>query len=228
MISKISIHLQSPYEEILQIQQKEFEKRIECRKSGISLPGDVVLFVEHFPVYTLGRHGNRAHLLMSEKDRAERGIEYVETNRGGDITYHGPGQLTVYPIIDLMRYRIGIKDYVWLLEECVIMTIKDYAIQGERIEGRTGVWIGKGTDSERKICAIGIRCSRHVTMHGFALNVAGSIPYFSGIVPCGLSQGVTSISLEAGSEVEIMEVENKVWKNLTYLLQLRIPSQESF
>lgn len=225
MIKKISINKELTYKEVWELQKQEFELRVNCRKNGIPLPGDVVFFVEHLPVYTIGRHGISSHLLLSQEERETKGIEYYEIDRGGDITYHGPGQLTVYPVLDLQRYRLGVKDYVALLEQAVIDTLSLYGIKGERIEGRTGVWIGKGTTAERKICSIGIKCSRYVSMHGFALNVASGLSNFQGIVPCGLSQGVTSISHETGREIPIEEVEEKLWKSLTSLLQLRIPSQ---
>lgn len=218
MIEKISIRDSLSYAEVLALQYAEFEKRLDCRKNGIPLPGDVVFFVEHRPVYTLGRHGDPSHLLLSRELLESKGIEFAEIGRGGDITYHGPGQLTVYPIIDLMKHKLGVKSYVNLLEQAVIDTIAQYGITGERIEGCTGVWIGKGTPRERKICAIGIRCSRHVSMHGFALNVGPNLDNFQGIVPCGLSQGVTSISLETGYDVSIDDVEEKLWTQLQKLL----------
>lgn len=217
-IEKVTYRQSLPYREILTIQSREFERRLECRKNGIPLPGDVVFFVEHKPVYTLGRHGNASNLLMSEEDLATRGIEFAYIGRGGDITYHGPGQLTVYPILDLQRYRLGVKEYVFLLEETVIRSIAEYGIKGGRIEGRTGVWIEAGTAAERKICAIGIRCSRYVSMHGFALNVGLGLEGFAAIVPCGLHRPVTSVSREAGFNVGLDEMEKKLWKNLTSLL----------
>lgn len=225
MIDKISIRQTLKYEEVLNLQISEFTKRVECRKNGVTLPGDTVFFVEHFPVYTIGKHGKMSNLLLSAEEMDKKNIEWCKTGRGGDITYHGPGQLTVYPVIDLMRYHLGVKDYVHLLEETVIRTLKEFGIRGERIEGKTGVWIDAFTPKERKICAIGIKCSRHVSMHGFALNVGSDLKDFSGIVPCGLSAGVTSISKETGREVSLDEVEPVLWENLTYLLQLRIPSQ---
>lgn len=210
-MERITIRRNYGYEEVLKMQTALFEERVECRKNGIPLPGDVVMFVEHRPVYTLGRHGDASHLLLDPQTLRERGIEFVNIGRGGDITYHGPGQLTVYPIVDLQRLGLGVKDYVTLLEETVIRTVAEYGVKGERIEGLTGVWIDKGRSNERKICAIGIRCSRNVAMHGFALNVGKDLSSFSGIVPCGLAKGVTSISLEAGYDVELDEVEEKLW-----------------
>lgn len=227
MIRKLSFRRNKTYSEVLSLQKAEFNRRVECRKEGRELPEDIIYFVEHMPAYTLGKHGDCSHLLFRAQELKERGIEYFETDRGGDITYHGPGQLTVYPIIDLLRYRLGVKDYVYLLEESVIRTVKDYGLKGERIEGKTGVWIGKGTERERKISAIGIKCSRFVTMHGLSLNVGSDISNFSGIVPCGLPNDITSISLEANREIDLKEVEEKLWSHITRLLLLRIPSQEN-
>lgn len=226
MIERISIRRTGSYENVLALQTEEFDRRVECRKNGIPLPGDVVFFVEHNPVYTLGRHGDFSHLLLPPAERARKGIEFCWIGRGGDITYHGPGQLTVYPVLDLLRYRLGVKDYVSLLEETVMETLRVYGVAGKRIDGKTGVWVGM-PGAERKICAIGIKCGRHVSMHGFALNVGSDISAFSGIVPCGLTLGVTSLSLEVGREVDMDEVEERLWESLTRLLQLRIPSPEN-
>ena len=224
MIRK-SIRGSLSYAEVLRLQTFEFDRRVECRKNDIPLPEDVVFFVEHRPVYTLGRHGHESNLLLPPDVLVAKGIEFFRTGRGGDITYHGPGQLTVYPVIDMMRCGLGVKDYVHLLEEAVISAVAKFGICGERIEGKTGVWIGKGTRCERKISAIGVRCSRHVSMHGLALNVGSDLTAFSGIVPCGLQAGVTSISIEAGREVTLQEAEDALWETLTRLLRSRIPSQ---
>lgn len=224
MIFKTYLKGQLTYQEALDLQIEAFSERVDRRKRHLPLPEDIVFCVEHRPVYTLGKHGDFSHLLMSETQLHDEGIEFVRIERGGDITYHGPGQLTVYPIIDLQRYGLGVKDYVWLLEETVIRIIARYGIRGERIEGKTGVWVGKDTPGERKISAIGVKCSRHVAMHGFALNVQGDISGFSGIVPCGLSKGVTSISLETGEEEDMEEVALAVKEELTSLLQPRIPA----
>lgn len=207
--------------------------RVEARRAGDAIPEDIIFFVEHSPVYTLGKHGDLSHLLIPEQVLLDRHIEFVGIERGGDITYHGPGQLTVYPILDLQRYRLGIKDYIHLLEQSVIDTISEFGIIGERIEGRTGVWIGKNTTRERKICAIGVKCSRFITMHGLALNVGADLSGFAGIIPCGLSQGVTSIALEQSegpatpSDTSVETVQPILSRNLTRLLQLRIPSPET-
>lgn len=225
MILKKIIRGGLSYREILGLQCQEFEKRVDCRKRNHPLPEDIIFFVEHKPVYTLGRHGHLSNLLLDADSLSKKGIEFVEIDRGGDITYHGPGQLTVYPVIDMQRYGLGVKDYVGLLEESVIRTIASYGISGERIDGKTGVWIGKGTYRERKISAIGVRCSRFVTMHGMALNVGSDMAAFSGIVPCGLPQGVTSVSLECGREVDLSEVIERMWDELTGLLLPRIPAR---
>lgn len=225
MICKI--FREAPYEEILEIQTLEFERRVACRKDGRLLPEDLILFVEHKPVYTLGRHGKVENLIADKTSLQENNISLYHIGRGGDITYHGPGQLTVYPILDMQRYRLGVKDYVDLLEEAVIRTIAEYGIKGERVEGATGVWI-KDERGERKISAIGVRCSRHVTMHGLALNISSDISGFTRINPCGFTdKGVTSISLERGADTDFDEVVGKLKRNLTRLLQLRIASQEN-
>ena len=225
MICKI--FREAPYEEMLEIQTLEFERRVAFRKDGRLLPEDLILFVEHKPVYTLGRHGKVENLIADRTSLQENNISLYHIGRGGDITYHGPGQLTVYPILDMQRYRLGVKDYVDLLEEAVIRTIAEYGIRGERVEGATGVWI-KDERGERKISAIGVRCSRHVTMHGLALNISSDISGFTRINPCGFTdKGVTSISLERGTDTDFDEVVGKLKRNLTRLLQLRIASQEN-
>lgn len=216
-----------PYSRVLAIQQEEFQRRIDLRRESKQLPQDVVFYVEHNPVVTLGFHGDVSHLVSSSEDLAKNGIEFIKTTRGGDITYHGPGQLTVYPILDLQRLCLGVKQYVSLLEQSVIDTISKFGIKGERIEGRTGVWIGKDSPTERKISAIGIKCSRHVSMHGLALNVGADLSGFSNIVPCGLSKGVTSISREIGRQVTVSEVIPVFHECFTRLLQLHTPSPEN-
>lgn len=216
----------APYREILEIQEREFQKRVNLRKSGQALPEDLLLITEHLPVYTLGKHGKETNMLVPDQYLDQNGIDFVKINRGGDITYHGPGQLTVYPIIDLQRYRLGVKEYVNLLEETVIRTLSSYGIKGERVEGATGVWIDVSTPKERKISAIGIKCSRFVTMHGLSLNVGSDLSGFSRINPCGfIDKGVTSLSIECQREIDIMEVGKKLEEEFIRLLQLRIPSQ---
>lgn len=171
-----------------------------------------LLLCEHPPVYTLGKSGHIENILISETDREARGIEYFPTNRGGDITFHGPGQIVGYPILDLEKYYTDIGKYLRNLEEVIIQTLAFYGIKGERSAGETGVWIDpeiKG--QERKICAMGVRCSRWITMHGFALNVNTDLNYFSQIVPCGIAdKQVTSIAKELGHDLSIEEVKTRL------------------
>ncbi|MDR1170395.1 MAG: lipoyl(octanoyl) transferase LipB [Prevotellaceae bacterium] len=170
-----------------------------------------LLFVEHPHVYTLGRNGNQANMLMNTIQLAEKNADFIKVDRGGDITYHGPGQLVVYPVFCLTDFRIGVKEYVRRLEEVVINVIAEYGLQGERMEKATGVWIDAGTSGARKICAIGVKCSQFVTMHGFALNVNTDLNYFNYINPCGfVDRGVTSIERETGKKANIDEVKHFV------------------
>lgn len=170
-----------------------------------------LLFCHHQPVYTLGKSGSLDHLLMSEEELSANKIEFFKINRGGDITYHGPGQITGYPIFDLEEFSTDVHLYVRNLEEVVIRTLATYGIFGERIEGFTGVWIKDDvTKIHRKICAIGVHLSRWVTMHGFAFNVNTDLSYFKNIIPCGIADEdkiVTSLANELGVNVEIEEVE---------------------
>ena len=219
------IFREAPYEEMLRLQTEEFERRVECRKEGIQLPEDLIFFVEHLPVYTIGKHGDFSNLIVDRLSLERNNIKLFHIGRGGDITYHGPGQLTVYPILDMRRYRLGVKEYVALLEEAVIQTIGAYGIKGERIDGATGVWI-KDEKGERKISAIGVKCNRYVTMHGLSLNVSSDVSGFTRINPCGFQdKGVTSISIERGIETDFSEVIEKLRSCLTDLLRLRIASQ---
>lgn len=209
------------YRDAWELQKKLFNKAVEAKRNGVpdvEKPDDMLLLVEHNPVLTLGKHGKSANLLLNEGELRSRGIECIRIERGGDITYHGPGQLVAYPIIDLERYHLGVKAYVNLLEETVIRTIAHYGIKGERVEGASGVWIGKDTPNERKICALGVKCSRFVTMHGLALNVNTNLDAFSMINPCGFTdKGVTSIAREIGHTVplrEVAEILNSTFRSL--------------
>ncbi|MDE6083483.1 MAG: lipoyl(octanoyl) transferase LipB [Muribaculaceae bacterium] len=198
------------YRPVWDEQKRLFQALIDYKRSfsdnSSAMPEESLLLVEHNPVITLGKHGKIENLLVSEETLKNRGIECIRIERGGDITYHGPGQLVAYPIIDLERYHLGVKDYVNLLEETVIRTIAGYGIKGERVEGASGVWIGKDTPDERKICALGVKCSHFVTMHGLALNVNTNLDAFSVINPCGFTdRGVTSIAQETGMTVDIIE-----------------------
>ncbi len=207
------------YGEMLERQRTLFNERVALKKEGKDSGDDVIFFVEHDPVITLGKHAHKENVLLSEEALRQRGYERYEIERGGDVTYHGPGQLVVYPIIDLERYRLGVKAYVWLLEEAVIRTIAEYGIKGERVEGASGVWIGKGTYEERKICALGVKMSRFVTMHGLALNVTTVLDAFHVINPCGFTdRGVTSIAAETSATPSLSEVAAKLSHHLTELL----------
>ena len=174
-----------------------------------------LLFVEHNPVYTLGKSGNTGNILLTETERAERNIEYFHINRGGDITFHGPGQLVGYPILDLEKFKTDLGWYLRSLEQIIIDTLYEYGVQGDRSIGETGVWLEPGIKGkERKICAMGIKCSRWITMHGFAFNVNTDLSYFEGIVPCGIqNKSVTSLEKELGYQVPMEEIKAKLKNN---------------
>ncbi len=180
-----------------------------------------LLFCEHPHVYTLGKSGSKEHLLLDEEELRARGVEFFAINRGGDITYHGPGQLVGYPIFDLTGFFTDVHRYVRYLEEAVIRTLAEYDIRAERLEKYTGVWLpAKGFLPQRKICAIGVHLSRWVTLHGFALNVNTDLSYFGGIVPCGIQEegkGVTSMQAELGGEVDMEEVKGRLRKHFATL-----------
>ncbi|MCG8411152.1 MAG: lipoyl(octanoyl) transferase LipB [Bacteroidales bacterium] len=170
-----------------------------------------VLFCEHPHVYTLGKSGEQNNLLINEQFLNKIDASYFKTNRGGDITYHGPGQIVGYPIIDLERFNLQVKQYIGNLEEAIILALREYGISSERLSGATGVWIDINTNKARKICAIGVKASRFITMHGFALNVNTNLEYFNHINPCGfIDKGVTSMQKELNQEVDFAEVKNVV------------------
>lgn len=183
-----------------------------------------LLFVEHPHVYTLGKSGNIDNVLLSEEHLAKRGIDFFRINRGGDITYHGPGQLVGYPIFDLERFYTDIGKYLRNIEEVVILTLGEYGLKGERSAGETGVWLDPGKKGyERKICAIGVRTSRWVTMHGFALNVNTDLNYFTHIIPCGIqNKQVSSLQKELGRELSLQEVKEKVKKNFEKVFEIKL------
>lgn len=207
------------YEKILNLQNSLFLERVSQKKQGLSISDEKILLVEHPHVFTMGVHANVNNLLVDTSWLDANGIKCVSIKRGGDITYHGPGQIVVYPIIDLSKRNLGVKDYVNILEQAVINAIALYGVIGERVEGATGVWIGKNTPYERKICAIGIRCSRYITMHGLALNVNTDLTYFSRINPCGfVDKPVTSLSKEAGHKLDMSLVKKQLTEELLKLL----------
>lgn len=174
------------------------------------------LFTEHPHVYTLGKSGDVNNLLLSEKQMEAKGVTFFKSNRGGDITYHGPGQIVGYPIINLDYFFPDIHLYMRKLEEVIILTLAEYDLKGKRSEGETGVWLDTGTPFVRKICALGVRTSRWVTMHGFALNVSTNLGYFDHIIPCGIKgKSVTSLEVELGKKLETKEVKSKILKHFS-------------
>ena len=183
-----------------------------------------LLFCEHPHVYTLGKSGDEKNLLLNEESLKEKNATYHKINRGGDITYHGPGQIVGYPIVDLDNFFTDIHKYLRYLEEAIILTLKDYGIESGRIDGLTGVWLDwKNPDKARKICALGVRTSRWVTMHGFAFNVNSDLSYFNNIVPCGISdKAVTSLNKELGREIDMNEVKEKVKKYFAQVFECEI------
>lgn len=213
---------QRGYRETWDYQEQLLATLIHAKLQGQTVPGQLI-FVEHLPVYTIGKSGNAANMLLNPMQLAEKHVECIKVDRGGDITYHGPGQLVVYPIIDLDRLGIGVKEYVRRLEEAVIRTIADYGISGERLEGATGVWIESHTPRARKICAIGVKCSRSITMHGLALNVNTDLTYFNNINPCGfVDKGVTSIAKEVGHPVDFEEVKVRMRSHFEEAMGIRL------
>lgn len=200
---------------------RKIARRDEGENTELPLPTSRLLFVEHPHVLTLGKSGDAENVLVNPARLAELGVDYFPINRGGDITYHGPGQLVAYPILDLDQYFTDIHKYLRTLEEAVILTCAEFGIEAGRIDGLTGVWVDieKGF-SARKICAFGVKCSRWVTMHGLALNVNSDLNFFNLIVPCGITdRGVTSISKEIGRDVELDEVKPKLYSHLKELFE---------
>jgi lipoyl(octanoyl) transferase len=199
-------------------------KSIASKSGEKAITTHHLLFCEHPPVYTIGKSGKTEHVLISQDELAERNIGYYPTNRGGDITFHGPGQLVGYPIIDLEYFFTDIGKYLRSLEEVIILTIGHYGIRGERSKGETGVWLESDIPGKaRKICAMGVRCSRWVTMHGFALNVNTDLTYFNSIIPCGIpDKQVSSLKQELGIEVDLSEVKALVRKNFEVVFGCKV------
>ncbi len=186
------------------------ERKLEPNYDPRALPTrHEFLLCEHPHVYTLGKSGKESNIIFSEDERKQRGIEYFKINRGGDITYHGPGQIVGYPIFDLEKFKTDIGWFLRNMEEAVILFLKEYGIEAGRSAGETGVWLDADDMSKaRKICAIGVRCSRWVTMHGFALNINTDLDYFKGIIPCGIEdKAVTSLEKELGQKIDLAEAE---------------------
>ena len=209
-------------------QEELFKKTIQQKiaNRSLSVEGQIatknyLLFVEHPHVYTLGKSGDEKNLLLSQQQLSQNQSSYYKINRGGDITYHGPGQIVVYPILDLDNFFTDIHKYLRLLEETIILTLKDYNILGERSKGETGVWLDvEDVTKVRKICAMGVRCSRWVTMHGLAFNVNVDLNYFNNIIPCGIKdKAVTSLNKEVGCDVSMIEIKEKLKTNFCKLFE---------
>ena len=214
------------YKEAWDFQQKLFDEIVEIKKknrkdSTNKKTPNYFLLVEHPHVYTLGKSGNMSNLLIDETELKNKGANFYKINRGGDITYHGPGQIVGYPILDLENFFTDIHKYLRFLEEVIILTLKNYEIKGERNQGKTGVWIDTKTPFPRKICAMGVRASRWVTMHGFALNANVDLNYFNNIIPCGLANNiVTSISNEKKRKtVDVLKIKELVKRNFLDVFQ---------
>ena len=211
------------YKETWDYQEQLFkailDTKIKNRREAANLQTDNhFLFVEHPHVYTLGKSGDINNLLVNEEQLKAKNATFYKVNRGGDITYHGPGQIVGYPILDLDNFFTDIHKYLRLLEETIIRTLAEYGLKGERSQGETGVWLDVGTPFARKICAMGVRASRWVTMHGFALNVNADLGYFDNIIPCGIrGKAVTSMEAELNKKLDLEEVKGKILKHFTSL-----------
>lgn len=214
------------YKETWDYQEDLFQKIIDLkidnrRNNKEQQTPNYFIFVEHPHVYTLGKSGDMSNLLLTEKQLEDKGATFYKINRGGDITYHGPGQLVGYPILDLDNFFTDIHKYLRFLEEVIILTLAEYGIKSERSEGETGVWLDVGTPFARKICAMGVRTSRWVTMHGFALNVNANLGYFDNIIPCGIKgKAVTSMEAELEQKIPMKEVEEKIKKHFKTLFEV--------
>jgi len=229
----------APYQEAWDMQERlmsdiseiKLANRNVAQLDQASTP-NYLLFCEHPHVYTLGKSGDASHLLMQEEFLHTINASFFKTNRGGDITYHGPGQLVGYPIFDLENFYTDIHLYLRMLEEAIILTCRDYGLAAGRINGLTGVWINHESDQARKICAFGVKASRWISMHGFAFNIKPDLSYFSHIVPCGISEkGVTSLSQELGIDINELEVKELVLGHLSSLFGfeiIRVPRETLF
>ena len=210
------------YSEAWEIQKRLFEELLRQKREGAP-EEQYVLFVEHPHVYTLGKSGHASNLLVNEQFLKQIGATYFHTDRGGDVTYHGLGQLVGYPILDLEYIGVSLRDYIWSIEESIIRTVAEYGITADRLEGATGVWLDPHSPRARKICAIGVKASHFVTMHGFALNVTTDLSYFSHINPCGFTdKGVTSIEKETGLRPTLEEVEERFAAHFSKILKIEL------
>lgn len=216
------------YKACWEYQEKLFESVIQQKTENRNLPNsekittnNYLLFVEHPHVYTLGKSGNISHLLLNKEELQNKNATFYKINRGGDITYHGPGQLVAYPVLDLDHFFTDIHKYLRLLEETIIITLKEYGIDAGRSKGETGVWLdAENSVKARKICAMGVRCSRWVTMHGWGFNVNANLNYFNNIIPCGIAdKAVTSLNFELGKDVDMAEIKEKLKQNFAKVFE---------
>lgn len=220
------------YKKAWDIQENFFNETIKIKinnrkNNTLSKTKNYILSCSHPHVYTLGRSGNEKNLLIDKRIIKKENLDFYKINRGGDITYHGPGQLVVYPIIDLENFFTDIHKYLRYLEEAVILTLKEYELSAGRVKGLTGVWINFESSSPKKICAMGVKTSRWVTMHGLALNVNTELKYFNNIIPCGIEgKDVTSIHKEIHKEININELETKLINNLAKVFNFKILYEE--
>ena len=212
------------YKQCWDYQTKLFDASVQLKIKNRKFPENRVstknhlIFCEHPHVYTLGKSGDLKNLLIDSPKREEKNISFYKINRGGDITYHGPGQLVVYPILDLDYFFSDIHKYLRLLEESVILTLADYGVTGQRLDGFTGVWVDAEKETPRKICAIGVKCSRWVTMHGIGFNINSNLDYFKHIVPCGIEdKSVTSLQKEINQKIDMKELKLRFKKNFKIL-----------
>lgn len=208
------------YKDAWEKQEKIFDKKVseKINDDKSKIEQDFII-CEHSHVYTLGKNGEKNNLLIDEEFLKKINATYYRTNRGGDITYHGFGQIVGYPILDIEELGLSLKNYIWTIEEMVILTMKEYNIFCERLEGATGVWIDTNSPKVRKICAIGVKASRYITMHGFALNVNTDLTYFNYINPCGfVDKGVTSMEKELGKTIDVQGVKTKLYENFLKLV----------
>ena len=216
------------YKKCWDYQEEIFAKTIEIktknRKENTTVKTkNTLIFCEHPHVYTLGKSGNENNLLVNEDYLKSLGASFYKINRGGDVTYHGPGQIVGYPILDLENFFTDIHKYLRMLEEAVILTLKDYGLNGERSDGETGVWFDVSTAKARKICALGVKTSRWVSMHGFAFNVNSDLSYFGNIVPCGIvDKQVTSLQKELNKEIDMNEVKSKLKTHIVNLFEMEL------
>ncbi len=215
------------YKSTWDYQEALLQKNLSLKRENLPTEQRLV-FVEHLPVYTLGKSGKPEHMLLNEKEQSDKGVEYFHTNRGGDITFHGYGQLVGYPILDLETFKPDLGWYLRSLEEVIILTLSHYGLQGERSKGETGVWLDASIrGKERKLCAMGIRCSRWITMHGFALNVNTDLDYFSNIIPCGIvNKKVTSLKEELGESIDMNKVKRLVKEKFEQVFDVTFTGSE--